>query len=256
MGTIGSGVDFTWTVSPPSVVPRRREAAPRQLPDSFSLPRIVCPAGLGGGTPQKVGIFGGIHGDEPSGPSACQALAAWARRQPGALAGLELHIYPECNPTGLAARSRYSANGLDLNREFWRGSDQAEVRWLESQLRAERYNVIVALHEDDTSDGLYGFVGGGWLSERLLDPALAAAGRLLPRNTRGLIDGFPTDRGIIRDGYRGMLSAPPEQRSSTLEVVFETPGHSPLPVRTEAAVLAVQTMLAEYGKLLAGHSHR
>ena len=199
----------------------------------------------------KVGVFGGIHGDEPSGTSACHVLAAWAQTQPAALAGYDLHVYPECNPSGLAARTRHSRAGLDLNREFWCGSDQPEVRWLEARLRSERYDVIISLHEDDTSDGLYGFVGGALLSEHLLEPALEAASRCLPRNIRPAIDGFAADRGIIREGYRGVLSAPPEQRPKALEIVFETPGHAPLGLRTQAAVIAVRSILEEYGKLLA-----
>jgi len=37
------------------------------------------------------------------------------------------------------------------------------------------------VHSDDTSDGLYGFVGGDVLSENLLEPALREAEKILPR---------------------------------------------------------------------------
>jgi protein MpaA len=215
------------------------------------VPRIACPRVPGEQETLKVGIFGGIHGDEPSGTSACHVLAAWAHTQPAALTGYNVHLYPECNPSGLAAGTRHSRAGLDLNREFWRGSDQPEVRWLEGCLRSERYDVIISLHEDDTSDGLYGFVGGALLSEHLLEPALEAASEYLPRNLRPAIDGFAANRGIIREGYRGVLSAPPEQRPRALEIVFETPGQAPHEMRTQAAVIAVRTILAEYRKLLA-----
>lgn len=205
----------------------------------------------GSGEPYKVGIFGGIHGDEPSGVTACRELAAWARTFPKELAGYELHLYPECNPTGLTACTRHSGSGCDLNREFWRGSTQPEVQWLELQLRTEHYDVIIALHEDDTSDGLYGFVSGALLSAHLLEPALEAASRILPRNENPIIDGFRAERGIIREGYTGILSAPPEQRPRPLEIVFETPGNAPLELRTEAAVIAVKCILSEYRRLQA-----
>ncbi len=209
------------------------------------LPKFSFRGAVRSVRPVKVGVFAGIHGDEPSGTLACRALAAWANGMPGALDGLELHLYPECNPTGLAARTRLSGTGFDLNREFWSGSDQPEVKWLEGELRAERYDVIVALHEDDTSDGLYGFVSGALHSEHLLEPALSAASRLLPLNDRPLIDGFASDRGIIRDGYSGILSAPPEQRPRASEVVFETPTAAPLELRAGAALVAVQTILSQ-----------
>jgi murein peptide amidase A len=217
----------------------------------FQLTKITCPLVPGSGDPMKVGVFGGIHGDEPSGPTACAALAAWAATKPRGLAGFELHLFPACNPSGLAACTRHAESGLDLNREFWVGSLQPEVCWLETELRKERYDVIIALHEDDTSPGMYGFVSGDLLSESLLEPALAAAEQLLPRNLDAIIDGFPAEGGIIREGYTGILSAPPEQRPRPLEIVFETPGHAPLELRTTAAVIAVQTILAEYRTLLA-----
>lgn len=226
----------------------RTRASSDMIPD---IPKLVCPPVAGAGDLLKVGIFGGIHGDEPSGAAACIELARWASGGPADLAGYALHLYPECNPTGLAAGTRHSHAGLDLNREFWTGSDQPEIRRLEAELRAERYDVIIALHEDDTSDGLYGFVSGALLSAHLLEPALAAAEHLLPRNHAPVIDGFPAERGIIREGYRGVLSAPPEQRPRALEIVFETPGLAPLPLRIDAAVIAVRSILSEYRQLLA-----
>jgi protein MpaA len=215
------------------------------------LVKINCLPVPGAGDILKVGIFGGIHGDEPSGTAACYELARWARQSPPELSGFELHLYPECNPSGLAAGTRHSHSGLDLNREFWCGSCQPEVCRLERELRAERYDVIISLHEDDTSPGLYGFVRGALLSAHLLEPALAAASLLLPRNEEPVIDGFAASRGIVRDCYGGILSAPPDQRPHALEIVFETPGHAPLDLRVRAAVVAVQTILTEYREFLA-----
>lgn len=232
----------------------RPQLARHPLPGSSHaphLPKLTCPPVHGAGDLLKAGVFGGIHGDEPSGTAACHALANWARRSPPELSGFELHLFPECNPTGLAAGTRHSLAGLDLNREFWNGSTQPEVQHLEAELRAERYDVIIALHEDDTSDGLYGFVSGALLSAHLLEPALHAASSLLPRNHAPVIDGFRADRGIIREGYPGILSAPPEQRPRALEIVFETPGLAPLHLRVDAAIIAVQTILTEYRRLLA-----
>jgi protein MpaA len=74
---------------------------------------------------------------------------------------------------------------------------------------------------------------------------------LLPRNEEPTIDGFVAERGIIREGYPGILSAPPEQRPRALEMVFETPFHAPLHLRVEASVVAVQTCLVAYRELLA-----
>lgn len=221
------------------------------IPDRFAIPHIHCPPVRGAGEVLKVGLFAGVHGDEPSGTLAAQELADWAQTNPPGLADYELHVYPMCNPSGCVARTRHSVTGRDLNREFWCESSEPEVQWLEGELRREKFDVIIALHEDDTSDGLYGFVSGALLSAHLLEPALAAAATILPRNEAPVIDGFSARRGIIREGYSGILSAPPDQRPHALEIVFETPGTAALPLQVNAAVIAVKTILTEYRQLLA-----
>lgn len=222
----------------------------RQILDRNSLfiPKVMIrttPPGAG----LKFGIFAGLHGDEEAGTLAVQELIRWAATQPAELSDFELHFYPVCNPSGCTRRTRHSSNGLDLNREFWIGSDQPEVQYLERELRAERYDGIIALHSDDTSDGCYGFVSGSLMSEYVLDPALAAAHAILPRNEAYVIDGFAASRGIIKEGYDGILSAPPEQRPRAMEVVFETPALAPMGLQVEATVVAVRTMLGRYRDL-------
>ena len=66
-----------------------------------------------------------------------------------------------------------------------------------------------------------------------------------------MIDGFMADEGIIRQGYLGILGAPPEQRPQALEIVFETPALAPLEQQVAATVAAVKTMLAAYRQLQA-----
>ena len=214
------------------------------------IPKVVSkPAQLGHGI--KIGIFAGLHGDEEAGTLAAYELVRWAAEEPDALRDYELHFFPVCNPTGCHARTRHSHRGLDLNREFWVGSTEPEILYLEQQLREERYEGIIQLHSDDTSNGCYGFVSGALLSEHVLAPALAACEPLLPRNHEAKIDGFPAERGIIKEGYDGVLCAPPEQRPRPFEVVFETPALADLAAQVKATVIAVQTILAEYRQLQA-----
>ncbi len=214
-------------------------------PEPIFVPKLVCRPEHGGET-FKIGIFAGLHGDEQAGTHASYELVRWAWNDPAELRDYELHIYPVCNPTGRKARTRHSVNGLDLNREFWRGSQQSEIIYLEQELRREQYDGIISLHSDDTSDGLYGFVSGAVLSEHVLEPALREAGKLLPCNESPTIDGFHAEHGIIKEGYQGVLSAPPEQYPKPLDVIFETPGLAPMPAQIEATVVAVKTILAEY----------
>jgi protein MpaA len=214
------------------------------------IPKIVSkPLKPGHGI--KIGIFAGIHGDEEAGTLATQELIRWASEKPEELHDYELHFFPICNPSGRNLGTRHSHSGLDLNREFWFGSTEPEVVYLESELRREKYDGIVSLHSDDTSDGCYGFVSGDLLSEHLLEPALQAASDFLPRNEQHIIDGFLASRGIIKEGYLGILSAPPEQRPRALEIVFETPALAPMDAQVKATVAAVRRILAEYRELQA-----
>lgn len=216
-------------------------------PDKIQPP----PVPANGAPPVKVGIFAGIHGDEPAGSQATRELAAWARRRPAELAGFELTLFPVCNPYGCKAGTRHSPCGMDLNREFWTGSDQPEVRALEKELRAGHFDLIIALHEDDTSSGIYGFAGDHPLSHRILEKALSDASLVLPVNHSPLIDGFAAQNGIIGEGYAGILTAPPEQRPRAVEIVFETPALPALARRVVASVIAVKSMLLAYREFTA-----
>ncbi len=228
-----------------------KEGVRAMLAEDLVIPKHICVPRREGRPAFKFGVFGGLHGDEEAGTLACVELAAWAAGQPAETVDYELHFYPMCNPTGCEAKTRHSRAGLDLNREFWCGSAQPEIVFLEAELRRERYDGIIQLHADDTSEGCYGFVSGSLMSELLLEPALKAVEGLLPRNTGEVIDGFASVLGIIKAGYTGILCAPPEQHPRPLEIVFETPALASLEVQVEATVLAVKTILAEYRELQA-----
>lgn len=205
----------------------------------------------GGGQPIRLGLFAGIHGDEPA-PS--RALVRWLlnlERDPALATGYELLVVPVSNPTGFEAGTRESAAGRDLNREFWRRSFEPEVGLLEREIRRQAFDGILALHSDDTSDGLYGFVSGSTLTENLLRPALLAAGQVLPVNQGFLIDGFLSREGIIFNGYEGILGAPPEQQPRPFEIVLETPARAASFLQEQAVLVALGTVLDEYRRLTA-----
>ena len=150
------------------------------------------------------------------------------------------------NSWGYVEGSRWTRSGLDLNRQFWSGSTETEVQVLERQLRQLNFDGIIALHSDDTSEGLYGFVKGHELTRHVLEPALVEAGQILPRNFDRSIDNFEANNGIIEQGYDGVLTAPPEQKPRPFEIVFETPHHAALYKQVEAHIVAVQTILDRF----------
>ena len=219
--------------------------------ESYELPRYLFVGPRGGDTPIRVGIFAGIHGDEPEGVHAIVQFIQLLEAHPELATGYYLSFYPVCNPTGFEDNTRHSRRGKDLNREFWKDSDEPEVRWLEKEIWAHAFDGIVTLHSDDTSDGLYGFVGGAVLSENLLEPALREAEKFLPRNRRRVIDGFAARSGIITDGYHGVLKSLPGVHRPPFEITFETPQKTSLHRQVESITAALQTILVEYRYLQA-----
>jgi murein peptide amidase A len=218
---------------------------------AYPLVRYDLLGPRGGAAPLRIAVFAGIHGDEQEGCYAVAQFLQLLESRPELATGYGLSFYPICNPTAFEDRTRQTRDGVDLNREFWRGSQAAEVKLLEEELRSQRFDGLIALHSDDTSEGLYGFVRGATLTEHLLRPALAAAEELLPINQNPLIDGFHARDGLIRDCYEGVLSAPPDARPRPFEIILETPGRAPAFIQQCATVVALQTILAEYRKFIA-----
>jgi len=191
----------------------------------------------------RIGIFAGIHGDEQAGVIAAIQLLHHLSTQPHLGRFHEVLVYPVCNPWGFDSGRREGESGKDLNRCFWAEKEEPEVRLLEQELRAKSFDGIIALHTDDTSEGIYGYVNGSTLTRHLLEPSLHAASSILPRDDRPEIDTHPAERSIITGGYRGILGAPPDQHPKPFEIVFETPHLAPLGLQVEAHLAALKEIL-------------
>jgi murein peptide amidase A len=218
---------------------------------TYELPRYLFIGPKGGDDMIRVGIFAGIHGDESEGVNALIQFLSLLEHKPDLATGYCLFVYPVCNPTGFEDRTRLARNGKDLNREFWNGSQEPEVRLLQSELAAHSFHGIISLHTDDTSQGFYGFAHGATLTQNLIEPALQAAEQFLTRNGNESIDGFRARNGIIRDRYPGVLSAPPEVRPRPFEIILETPQEAPNYLKEAALVAALRMILTRYREMMA-----
>ncbi len=219
--------------------------------ETYELPRYLFIGPQGGDAPIRLGIFAAIHGDEPEGAHALIQFVRMLETRPEFAAGYAISIYPVCNPTGYEDNTRHSRRGKDLNREFWNNSAEPEARLLQAEIISRSFHGIIALHTDDSGDGFYGFVRGATLTKNLIEPALRAAEKFLPRDERPVIDGFPARNGIIRDCYEGVLSAPPKVRPRPFEIILESPHTPPTYLKECAFVIALKTILLEYRKFIA-----
>jgi predicted deacylase len=218
---------------------------------SYELPRYLFLGPKGGGDTLRIGIFAGIHGDEPEGVHALIRFLTLLDAEPELAKGYCIFAYPVCNPTGFEDRTRNARSGLDPNREFWRSSREPEVKLLESELVSHSFHGIISLHTDDTSHGFYGFAHGATLTENLVEPALQAAEHFLPRNGNETIDGFRASNGIIREGYEGILRPPPAVRPRPFEITLETPQAASNYLKEAAVAAALQMILVRYRELVA-----
>ncbi len=219
--------------------------------DNYALEQYLFVGPRGGGDYFRVGIFAGIHGDELAGIYAAVRFLQELERNPVLASGYELYIYPVCNPTGFEDGTRHSRSGRDLNREFWLGSREPEVELLEQQIRTLRFDGLISLHADDDSKGLYAFALGAQVTQYVVEPALQAAEKVLPRNEDPVIDNFTARNGLIRKGYPGMLCAAPEARPRPFEIVFETPHVAEMESQMEANLVFLRHALDQYLQLQA-----
>lgn len=198
----------------------------------------------------KVAIFAGLHGDEPASILGLMDFVRRLDENPAIGREFQLWIYPLCNPTGFLDGTRHSRSGKDLNREFWKNSPEPEVRLLEEEIVRQKFDGIIALHSDDTSHGVYGFVRGATLAKHLLEPALAAAEAALPVNKDSHIDGFHAVNGIIHTAYDGILSAPLDAHPAPFEIILETPQLAAEDLQRKTFVLGLESILTTYREMI------
>jgi protein MpaA len=90
-------------------------------------------------SPDKVLVVGCIHGDE----SAGVPIASQLRRERPTF---DLWVIPTSNPDGCARGTRANANGVDLNRDFYRRT-QPETRAVAAFVRRIRPRVSIWFHQ-------------------------------------------------------------------------------------------------------------
>ncbi len=243
---IAMSAAFDW----PTFLPAFREAAGARgfaeevLLDTAAGPLCVWTrAGKG----RHVYVSAGIHGDEPAGPLAMLRLM-----QDGCLdADTRWTLCPAINPTGLAAGTRDTAAGIDLNRDYLRRQSpevQAHANWLE---RRDAPNLFLSLHEDWETSGFYFYE----INQCEEDPErarsiLQSVSPWFPAQG-GIIDGhdvrepgwiFHAAEPDLPDGWPEAIFMA-KQRRCMLSFTFETPSQTKLDDRVAAHVAAVKAAL-------------
>ena len=217
----------------------------------YRLPRYLFLGDTTDAEPIRIGIFAGIHGDEPEGASALVEFLLRLHREPQRAFGYQIFGYPICNPSGFEDGSHASRAGSDLNHEWWRGSREPEIYYLERELGVIAFHGVVTLHSSDAGHGVYIFSRGATLAESLVEPMLAAAEQFLPRAKNLAARQCAHGHRLDQHCHERVLSNSAELSPAPFEIIIETPQSAPLELQVHAVIAALDRMLAEYRPFLA-----
>ncbi len=196
------------------------------------------------GTPFRVYVSTGIHGDEPAGPLAMRRLLQ-ENRWPS---NLEIRLCPCLNRGGFVQNRRENPEGRDLNRDYrslLADETKIHTQWLSRQ---PGFDLCLCLHEDWESDGFYVYELNPDNRPSLAETIVASVSEVCPVDTADLIEGRPAHGGIIRPSVDPRLRPDwPEAfylltHKTRLSYTLEAPSDYPLECRV--AALAVGTKAA------------
>ena len=208
------------------------------------VPLLALTRRIAGPKP-RIYLSAGIHGDEPAPPLALLELL-----ESGAFDSRAVwFLCPLLNPMGLAAGTRESPAGIDLNRDY-RHLQSAEVgahvAWLERQ---PNFDLALCLHEDWESKGYYLYELNPDGRKSLARAMTASVGKACPVDRSPEIDGREAKEGIITPPSN------PLEREKWPEAIYllanhtrqcyttETPSSFPLEARIAAHAAAIRAAL-------------
>ena len=83
-----------------------------------SVQRLPILSFMLGQGPEVTFILAAIHGNEPAGTTLVRRLGKYLQQQSHLMEGRRVVLLAVANPDGFAHKSRFNANGVDLNRNF------------------------------------------------------------------------------------------------------------------------------------------
>ena len=212
----------------------------------FQVPRFVLIGPGGGGETIRLGIFAAIHGDEPQSAEALVQFLQELEATPQAVAGYHIYAYPVCNPTGFVAKTRHNANGVSLSEQFWNGSSQPEVYYLEREMGIQRFHGIISIHTHSHCNGFTVNTTSAVLTWALAQPAIQAAHCFLPDSISNP-DSSPVGTS---PEFSNFLTINGELNPVPFELHISIPKWLPTPSQAHGAVAALKTILDSYRCLM------
>lgn len=127
--------------------------------------RMLLRVDIGDRQAPTISLAAGVHGDEPAGVWALLRLVEEAELD----ARYSYRIWPCMNPSGFAAGTRQSADGIDVNRTFGESGTSPEASAILAANSGVTFALSLDLHEDCDASGFYCYeYGGGEIGRRVV----------------------------------------------------------------------------------------
>ncbi len=208
----------------------------------------IIESGLKGPT---VMIVGGVHGDEPAGALAAEAVRHWVIRRG------RLVVIPAANVPALAADRRLTpelgeeSNNLNRNFPLSAEADAAAARGVQAQAiwqvaRASRPDWLVDLHEGVDFHRLNKSSTGGSIIAGSLAPAPDVADQMIAA-VNGAITNHGMDFVRLNPPVDGSLARAAGVHLHIPSLIIETTRKDPLALRVQQQEVIVHGLLAHLG---------
>ncbi|KKS96044.1 MAG: hypothetical protein UV73_C0012G0072 [Candidatus Gottesmanbacteria bacterium GW2011_GWA2_43_14] len=105
-------------------------------------------------TNKKLLVIAGIHGNEQAAMMAIPEILKELRSRFSRYREMEIRIITPANPVGATCKSRYNAEGLDINRDFviFRSREAALIK---KEVEKFRPDFVLSLHESPQKQGMF-----------------------------------------------------------------------------------------------------
>ena len=217
----------------------------------FQIARYLFVGPKGGSEPIRVGLFAGLHGDQPEGTHALTECALMLDQNPFLARNYFLFFYPLLNPSGFAHKTHHTATGTNIANELWKNSNSPEVQQIQTELWMHAFDGIISLKTDPLAAHILVEVGGPVFARHLLGDRLALAQDILPQSVHSGPATLPPLRAALLEKPNEIIRAAPGIRPRPFEIVITIPGLAPSLQQRTAVTLLVQSALAEYRKFIA-----
>ena len=196
----------------------------------------------------QVGLFAGIHGDEPAGVETILHFLEHLDEYAELITDVDLVIFPCDNPYGYERDMRENAQGLDLNQQFHNPDAVGELRLITPVIRQIPFDLTLDFHEDVDSPAFY-------LWERKLSARSSIARSIIqqvsqkyPIYRQAGIEGFPNQNGVIEllelNAQKGWTRGYYMYQHGTQHcLILETPTSASMDERVEMNLIAFRTAL-------------